>query len=464
MATRLDRGRSRRTQVKLAVVGILLGVLMMGPARAENLVDTLVSAYNNSNILAQNRALLRANDEDVAIALSALRPQINAVAQTVQSDQASNPGRGSLVSSVDLTLNLLVYDAGRSRLGVEAAKETVLAARAQLLDFEQQVLLNAVVAYLNVLSDTRVVQLREGNLRLISQELRAAQDRFDVGEVTRTDVAQAEARLAQARGDLEAARGSLSVSREVFQATVGRAPGRLSAIRTLPSLPGSVAEARRLGERMHPLVKQAQSLIKVNELNAARAKAAMKPQLNLSARVGHSETFDNNSSVALQLNVPIYQGGQLKALERKALAQVHASRSNLNQVVLQTRQSVGQSWSQLAISQAQLQASERQIRAAEVAFEGVREEAKVGSRTTLDVLDAEQVLFDARTNMIVFETQVYAAAYQLLSSLGLMTASNLNLPVKQYDPSEYYNAVKSAPVPKTKQGEKLDRILGRYQK
>lgn len=445
-------------------LALVVFVAMPATAQAESLRDALVAAYLNSNLLEQNRALLRASDEDVAIALSALRPQVSATSTISQNDRASNVAGGSLTSSVELGISLLIWDSGRTKLGVEAAKETVLAARAQLVNLEQQVLLNAVGAYLGVLRDARVVSLRDNNLRLITQELRAARDRFDVGEVTRTDVAQAEARLAQARGDLAEARGNLAVSKELYKATVGRAAGGLEAIRALPPLPHSIDEARALGERKHPAILQAQRQIRANELNAARARAAIKPNINLGASVGHNSAIDNNTSLTLQMTVPIYQGGQLKALERKALAQVHASRSGLNQTVLEVRQSVGESWSRLAIANAQLEASERQIRAAQVAFNGVREEAKLGARTTLDVLDAEQALFDARTNRVVFETQVYAAAYQLLSSMGLMTVTNLNLPVKQYDPAEYYNAVKTAPVPRTKQGAKLDRILDRYQK
>ena len=447
-----------------AVASAAIIVLSPVAATAETLQDALVAAYKNSNLLEQNRALLRASDEDVGIALSALRPQVALSSTIAHSDQASNLGGGNLSSSVNLGLDLLVFDSGRTKFAVEAAKETVLAARAQLVNFEQQVLLSAVGAYVGVLRDARVVSLRQNNLRLITQELRAARDRFDVGEVTRTDVAQAEARLAQANGDLSQAQGNLAVTRELYLATVGRKPGNLRAIPSLPPLPKSIDDARALGERNHPSIDQAQHQISASELNAARARALAKPSIGLSADIGHSRRNDNNSSIGLQLTVPIYQGGQLKALERQALAQVHASRANLNQVVLEVRQAVADSWSNLAVANAQLQASDRQIRAAQVAFNGVREEAKLGARTTLDVLDAEQSLFDARTNRVVFETQVYAAAYQLLSSMGLLTVTDLKLPIKQYDPAEYYNAVKDAPVPRTKQGDKLDRILGRYQK
>lgn len=432
-------------------------------SQADTLRQALAAAYENSNLLEQNRALLRATDEDVGVALSALRPQVSAISRVTQADQASNFQGGSLTSSVELQLQLLVFDGGATQLGVEAANETVLATRAQLRAQEQGVLLTAVNAYLGVLREQRTVGLRESNLRLITQELRAARDRFEVGEVTRTDVAQAEARLAEARGQLAQATGNLAIAREQYLAAVGRRPGTLSGGLSFPKLPASLAEARVRAEKMQPSIDQAQHEIKVSELNAARAQKATSPQVSLSGSVGHNERTDNNSSLTLQLSVPIYQGGQLRALERRALAQVHASRANLNQAVLIARQNVADSWSELAVARAQLEANERQIRAAQVAFDGVREEAKLGARTTLDVLDAEQSLLDARTNGVVFETQVFSAAYQLLSSMGDLTVSGLGLPVEQYDPAEYYNAVKSAPIKRSKQGAKLDRILKRYE-
>lgn len=441
-----------------------LAVVLALPATAESLRDALTAAYNNSNLLEQNRALLRATDEDVATALSALRPQVAGRSTITQSDQASGPEGGSLSSTISLSLDLLLYDSGSTALGVAAAKQTVNAARQQLVSLEQQVLFSAVQAYLGVLSNSRVVSLRQSNLRLITQELRAARDRFEVGEVTRTDVAQAEARLAQARGDLAQAQGDLEISRELYLVTVGRRPGALSGIGGLPGLPSSVDAARRLGERQSPLVRQLQFEIAANELNVQRAKANTKPRINLNASVGHGSSNDNNSTIRLEMNVPIYQGGQLSALTRRAIAVVHASRSELNQQVIEVRQDVSDSWSQLAVAQAQLASTERQIRAAEVAFNGVREEAKLGARTTLDVLDAEQSLLDARTTRVTVETQVFAAAFQLLSAMGALTTEALNLPVERYDPDEYFNVVKTAPVPSSKQGQKLNRILQRYQK
>ena len=452
--------RFLRKRLSQTVAAIALVALTSMPAASHSITQVLIDAYNNSNLLEQNRALLRASDEDVAVAVSALRPQIAAQARVVHSDPT--PNSDSLFQTIDLTASLLLYDFGRSQFGVEAAKETVLAGRANLDNIEQQVLFTAVQAYVAVVRDTRVVGLRESNLRLITQELRAARDRFDVGEVTRTDVAQAEARLAQARGSLAEAKGNLLISKAAYEAATGKSHGTLDGIRKLPSLPKNVDAARAIGVRNSPLIRQAQHQISANEFSAAAANAAKRPTLSANASIGHSTTNNNNSSVGLTLNVPIYQGGQLSALHRRALAAVHASRAALNQNVLNVRQNVSNSWSQLAVANAQVQASARQVRAAQVAFDGVREEAKLGSRTTLDVLNAEQALLDARTNSVVFQTQVYEAAYGLLASMGRLTAEHLNLPVQRYDPSEYFNAVKSAPVPKTKQGKKLQRILKRY--
>lgn len=401
----------------LGIVFIVAGLSLVPlKTTAETLAGALTAAYNNSNLLEQNRALLRAEDEDVAIALSSLLPNINAGSSINYTDPAQ--ARDNLTATVSLTLELLLWDFGRSALAVESAKETVLAARADLTQQEQNVLLDAVTAYVQVLRDQRVVQLRESNLRLITQELRAARDRFEVGEVTRTDVAQAEARLAQARGALVEAQGNLQISRELYKVAVGRAPSNLQAISQLPSLPKSLNAAQATAKRISPLINQVQHQIKANELNYAAAKAATRPRISLSGSLSHSSVTDNNSSVGLQMNVPIYQGGQLSALVRKSLAGVHASKAVLNQTALVVDQNVANAWSRLAVANAQVTSSDRQIRAAQIAFDGVREEAKLGARTTLDVLDAEQVLFDARTTRVVSETQVYSAAYGLWPPWG----------------------------------------------
>jgi outer membrane protein len=453
----------KRRILSSTLFGIVLGFAPL-QASAETLASALTAAYNNSNLLEQRRALLRAEDEDVAVALSALRPQVSG--NTSLTAGTTTAAGQSLSATVGLAVDILLWDAGRSQLAVEAAKETVLAVRAQLAQQEQSVLLEGVNAYVQVLRDQRVLELRQSNLRLITQELRAARDRFEVGEVTRTDVAQAEARLAAARGDLANAQGQLEITKELYKLAIGRRPSNLKRISSLPKLPASLNAAKATARKVSPQIEQFQHEIKANELSYARAKAGTRPSLSAAGRLSHTNSSgtSNSSSIGLTLSVPIYQGGQLSALTRRALALVHSSKAQLNQQVLSVEQGVGNSWSQLAVARAQVTASDRQIRAAQIAFDGVREEAKLGARTTLDVLDAEQDLSDARTNLVVSQTQVYSATYSVLASIGLLTADNLRLKVERYDPAEYYNAVKDAPVPSSKSSKKLNRILKRYQK
>lgn len=438
---------------------VAVAVLAAAPvaARAESLADVLADAYRNSNLLEQNRALLRATDEDVAQAVAALRPVVNFVAGATYTDPAVGD---NLSSSIALTAEVTLYDFGANRLGVDAAREAVLATRQALLSLEQQVLLGAVQAYMDVVSAAEFVRLRQANVRLISEELRAAQDRFEVGEVTRTDVSIAEARLAGARANLAVAEGDLEVAVEAFRAAVGRAPGTLTGPGRVPATAGSLDEARAVAVRTHPRIRQAQHEVTVAELNAARAKTSTRGRLVGDARIGLDDEGNDSASVGLSFRQPIYQGGALSSLYRQALARRDASRAGLLQSRLSVEQEVGNAWAILQVSRAQIAASDRQIRASSVAFEGVQEEARLGARTTLDVLNAEQELLDARTTRVDASAREVVAVYALLASMGLLTVEHLQLGVPVYDPAGYYNAVRNAPAASV-QGQRLDRILER---
>ncbi|WP_233495354.1 TolC family outer membrane protein [Rhodosalinus halophilus] len=441
-------------------------------AAAQTLGDTLARAYANSGLLEQNRALLRAADEDVAQAVAALRPVISWSTQVTRqfgerrSAQTFNQVQSfaSTDLSVGVDLEWLLYDFGRSQLQVDAAKETVLATRERLVAIEQQVLLRAVRAFMAVRRESENVALRENNVRLITRELRAAEDRFEVGEVTRTDVSLAEARLAGARANLALAQGNLAQAQEEFRAAVGTRPGALAEPGPVPQTVSSVEQARRMAMRNHPEMREAQRQVTAAELRVAVARAAMKPSVTLGGRLSVNEDLENrdythSGQVSLGVGGPIYRGGQLSALLRQAQANRDAARANLLVVSDRLAQQAGDAWAQLQVARAAREASLRQIRAAEVAFEGVREEARLGARTTLDVLNAEQELLDARATLISASADEYIAAYSLLSAIGLMTADHLDLSVPRYDPSEYYNLVKSAPAVNSAQGRALDRVL-----
>lgn len=440
-------------------------------ARAESLAEALAGAYTHSGLIEQNRAVLRAADEDVAQAISELRPVVSWSGNVTRSfGRSSSQSTGfttvhsaSNTAAIELLAEITLYDGGANRLGVEAAKESVLATRAELLSVEQEVLFRAVQAFMNIRRTTEIVAISQNNVRVITKELRAARDRFEVGDVTRTDVALAEARLAAAQSNLAAAEGQYHSAVEEFRAAVGRKPGALVAPSRHPRLPGNVEQAKAAAVRQHPDMIRIQHLVTANELGIAIAEAAMKPTVSLRGTAGLSGDFDtsaysNSGSISLRAGGPIYQGGRLSSLVRQAMARRDEARGLLHVTRHGIQQNVGNAYVQLSVARASRAASEAQVRAATVAFRGVREEATLGTRTTLDVLDAEQELLDARANLISAQVDESIASYAVLASLGELTAEALQLDVPKYDPSEYYNLVKSAPA-RSKQGDKLDRVL-----
>lgn len=447
----------------LSLVVVLVGFGSPQGSRAETLADALIAAYKNSNLLDQNRAVLRAADEDVAEAVSALRP---VVAYTLQGAwQRADVVIGGvpavaegLSASLSLSAELTIWDAGRRQIGIEIARESVLATRQALIDVEQSVLLLAVQAYVDVRLAQEVVALRQSNLRLITQELRAAQDRFDVGEITRTDVSIAEARLAASRAALAAAEGQLMIAREAYKASTGAYPGNLAPLPKAPALPRTMEEAQAVARGTHPSIRQAQHQVTVADLQVDLAVASRAPTIGLGATLRTDDEDLQSQSLGITMNQTLYAGGRLSSLQRRALAGKDAARAGLQQTAVGVVQNVGVAWANLAVAAASIEASDLQIRAAQAAFDGVREEAAAGTRTTLDVLDAEQELLDARNARLEAEAQRYVAVYQVLATMGLLTVDHLQLGIPTYDPEAYYGAVEKAPS-HSAQGKKLDRIL-----
>jgi len=459
-----------RTTWRMALAAGVAAVALSAPvAKADTLADALVGAYSHSGLLDQNRALLRAADEDVAIAAALLKPIVTwsgnlsrRFGDTVTSGFSSNLEQTT--ATLDITATLQLFDFGADASRVEAAKETVLATRASLLNVEQSILLRAARAYFNVGRQNEIVALRQNNLRLLNEELRAAQDRFEVGEVTRTDVALAEAAVAQARSNLADAQRDLTQAQAEYTNIVGKRPGTLAAVPRLPQTETNVARAQGIAVRNHPEMDQAIRQAAANELLVKAADLDMSPTVSLQGvlrtqRIYGGDDKTDSGTITLNYGGPIYRGGELSARERRAIAVRDASRGNLHNVRHDVQQDVVVAISSLVAARASLVASERQIRAARVAFRGVREEANLGARTTLDVLDAEQDLLDAETNLISAQADQYIATYEVLESMGLLTAQRLGLPVQIYDPAAYYNLVKDAPARNSKQGKQLDRVI-----
>ncbi len=443
-------------------------VLAAGGARAENLADAMIGAYNSSGLLEQNRALLRAADEDVAAAVATLRPVLDFVLSTSVREPrqwSGGPlGQGSSQFTGAFEASWRLLDNGVRRLTVAASKEIVLATRQTLVSIEQRVLLRAVAAYMDVILQTENVSLRQNNVRVLGEELRAAQDRFDVGEVTRTDVALAESRLAAARSNLATAQGLLVNARAEYVNAVGREPGQLVTPTNFPQRPASVDAAQSVSVRYHPDILAAQRQVAAQEILVQSATRALGPTVDGNVSVGLLEDWDSSNdgydaSVGLSLRQPIYRGGALQSNIRAAMADRDAARGNLLNVQRDTVQGVADAYVRLEVSRASLAATAERVRAARVAFDGIREEATLGARTTLDVLSAEQELLDALTAQISARAEEVIAAYQLLASQGLLTAERLGLAVQIYDPTIYYNLAKDAPARVSKQSRDLDRVL-----
>lgn len=435
------------------------------PVAAQSLADTFINAYQNSDLLEQNRAVLRAADEDVALAVASLRPVLNFVAQSRGERRTTGAlQQETLTASINLSAEITLIDFGRGALARQSAEALVMGTRQALLNVEQQVLLDAVRAFMDVRSAAETVTLRQTTMRLTQQELNAAQERFELGEITRTDVSLAEARLAAARSQLAAAEGDLAVAREEYKLATGRHPGQLRQPPALPTLPSSLQAAQDIARNTHPSVKQAQFEATAAELNAERAAAQRHGSVTADASVGVTSDLLNSgpstrsASAGVRYARPIYQGGAISAQHRQALARRDAARSGMHRSVAQVIQNVAVQWANLDVARARIAASQQQVRAAQSAFDGTREEARLGARTTLDVLNAENDLMDARTVLLQSQAGVQVASYGLMAAMGLLTVDHLRLGIPTYDPEAYYNAVRSAPVT-SQQGEALDRVL-----
>lgn len=458
------RVRQGGATLTLCAMSVVLAFVLTGQAKSDTLRQAMTDAYVNSPVLEQNRFLLRVEDEGVAQAVAQLRPVLSFLA-SANRDLVGE----TTTTTAGLVAEWTLYAGGSRRLSVEAAQETVLAARQGLVSVEQQVLLDAAIAYLNVWRDRQIVGARDANIGVVTQQLRAAQDRFELGETSETEVAQAQTRLAEARASLASAQGQLAINRELFLLDIGRSPGRLTGPGALPDLPASDAAADALAQQNTPTILQLQHEVRVADLAVEGARASYRPTLSLEGQ--YTETFqaptpnleDESASLGLSLSVPIFQGGQLRSLERHALAQASATRSALMQQARVNVQVMGLARSDYRVAEAQIAAARQRIGSAEVALEGVQEEADLGARAVLDALDAEQDLLDARISLIEARASLFAAAYSVLSAAGQLTVHHLDLDVPSFDPATYADAVSSAPIRvQSLQGQRLDGVLERF--
>ncbi len=430
--------------------------------QAQSLADTLSYAYENSFLLEADVQNIRAADENLAISLSQLRPALTLFSNIRQLD--GKLINDSLTATLGLQVDWVLWDGGNRQNTLLSSREAVLSAQQALINSEQDILFAAANAFLTLRQDLQILNLRENNLRVITQELRAAEDRFQVGEVTRTDVAIAQARLAAGRSAYADALGQVEISKAEYKLAVGRAPSTLLPPPAPPQLPNTLESARLIAQSSHPTIRQLQHEVAANEFLARAEDANRRGTFSLSGELSTSAQDgieDNRGSLTLQYSLPLYSGGQLSALRRRAVAQLNSSRALLLQQGRVITEAVESAWQTWVISRAQVEASQQEIRAARIAFDGTREEASLGARTTIDVLNAEQELLDAQTSALQAETNAYVAVYGVLSAMGMLTAEHLGLTVQRVGFQSNINSSHNETVSSRQYGADLDRILNR---
>jgi outer membrane protein len=442
----------------LLLASFLLGT---GPVSAqESLQRSLARAYGNNPELNAQRANVRAVDELVPQALSGFRPRVTGAADVgrayFESVNRATPGRARGRTSdaysprgVGLQVDQTLFNGFRTENQTRAAESRVLGARETLRNTEQTVLFNGVTAYMNVLRDTAILNLQRNNVEVIEEQLRQTNDRFRVGEVTRTDVAQSEARLALARANASVAQGNLRASIATFRQRIGVEPKRLNPANPIENLlPRSLDAAVAMGLREHPAIIAALHGVDSQQLQVKVVEGELLPTIGLSGSLARrwetqsSDTELYSASLVARLSVPIYEGGQTYSRVREAKETLGERRIQVDQQRDVVRQAVVASWSSLESIKDQIRSAQAGVRAAETALAGVREEARVGQRTTLDVLNAQQELLNARVTLITAQRDRVVASYSVLASVGRLSARTLALNTVRYDPSVHYGQVR----------------------
>ncbi len=459
------RSRNVRRAIGAAAIAVV-GVVGAWPqvCGAETMESALVQAYQNNPQLNAQRASARVTDEAVPQALSGYRPRASVTATlgeqysdvtTRANSQGINTYARSHATTTPYsgtgTVSQTLFNGFQTANRTRVAESQVSAAREGLRIMEQTVLLAAATAYMDVLRDTANLEVQRTNVRVLEETLKQTRDRFNVGEVTRTDVAQAEAQLAAGQSAVAASESILNTSRANYRQVVGT-----EAVNLAPGSPVDRFSPRVLsaaidnGLSENPNVTSAMYGVDVAHLQVKINEGALFPNLSLQGNVQYASfpqlsiVHQFSTSVIGQLTVPLYQGGGEFSLIRQSKESLSQQRLNLDQVRNQTRQAVVQAWGQVQAAKAQIAAAQSQVASSEVALNGVREEARVGQRTTLDVLNAQQALVNARVQLVTAQHDRVVASYNLLAAVGRLSPQVLGLPTSVYDPMVHYQQVRDA--------------------
>ncbi|MGE4250850.1 MAG: TolC family outer membrane protein [Parvibaculaceae bacterium] len=431
-------------------------LLTSAAVNAESLNEALASAYSGNPTLRAERARQRATDEQTAQALSGWRPRVDAGADAGITDTDTDPDPTGQQSGTtypadfSITLTQPVFRGFKTVKGVKRAEATVEAGRQNLLQVEQQTLFDTVQAYMNVIRDRRILTLRQRNVTVLREQLRSSQERFNVGEVTRTDVAQSRARLSLSEATVAEAKSNLAASIAFYNRVVGHAPGSLKYPK-LPKLPKNLDAANAMAEKINPNILAAAFTAEAARHNVGVVKGDLLPTVTVEASGSKTiEDLDRPSdgnverlSLLGRLSVPLYESGSVYSAVREAKQIESQRRIEIIGAARTVRETVVTAWNFLVASRETIAAAKAQVSANTLALDGVKQEYLVGSRTTLDVLNAEAELLDSQVNLAQAERDQVVAAYQILGSVGRLTARQIGLGVDYYDPIENYDNVRN---------------------
>ncbi len=443
------------------IAGTGMIALIATPVYADTLREALVAAYQTNPTLTGARAGQRATDETVPIAKADGLPGVSGDFGFQENflRSANNFTSPLRQSTAGGSIEVPIYSGGAVKNSIRAAKTRVGAGQMDLRGTESSIFSNVVATYMDVIRDSAIVNLNRANVGVLSVNLEATSDRFEIGDLTRTDVAQSESRLEIAKGDLETSRANLIRSKENYIALVGRAPGKLDAPPPLPNLPGSPNEAVDIALVQNPDLLAARERSIAAEFDIKTARASNKPRLSTYAQgryVNFHGTLGGNipganfvqeqstAEVGVRATIPLYQGGRPSAQIRQAQAR---SGQAYEQIIAVERNVIAQTraaYSSWRASERVIQSSERAVKASELSLEGVRAENSVGNRTILDILNAEQELLNAQVQLVVARRNSYVAGFSLLAAMGRAEARDLGLEGGPfYDPKINYNRVKN---------------------
>ena len=419
-----------------------------------------MQAYQNNPQLNAQRAALRTQDESVPQALSGYRPTVSLAASLGTQFQSTLTKTGPVYTGIEgtftphavgVTAQQTLFNGYRTANRTRQAEAQVSAGRATLAVTEETVLLNAATAYMNLIRDSAILDLQRKNVEVLQEQLRQTRDRFNVGEVTRTDVAQAESRLAAGRAQVLAAESNYVSSKAIYRQVIGVEAGTLAPASPVDRFsPRTLAQAITTGRELNPSVAAAMFGVDVAALQVKINEGALTPTVTATAsaqqqwEISPTILQQFNASLIGQVTVPIYQGGAEYSLVRQSKETLGQQRISLDTARDQVQAQVVQSWGQLEAAKAQIQATQAQVNSAEIALNGVREEARVGQRTTLDVLNAQQDLVNARVALVTAQRDRVVASYTVLAATGALSPQVLGLRIEVYDPVTHYQQIRDA--------------------